>query len=670
MEHKFVGKWITDSEFYNLEPRNVFHRQLDALKLPCKEHRNRHILFRKKFCCKKPSQNATLYISADDYYKIYINGEFVAQGPAPAYHFSYNYNVIDVTSYLNEGENLIAVHTLYQGLINRVWQSGDNRHGLILDLTVDESTVISTDESFKTAVHSAYTETGTCGYETQFLEKYDTNASEVGFETLDFDDSCWENAKINLYSDYTLTSQKSAMLEFEKISPKEVKKGENKMVYDFGATYVGYLCVKAIGKKGDVITIRCAQELNDDGTIRYNLRANCIYEEQWVLGDGESVLDWFDFKSFRYAELVLPEGVEICEVYFNARHYPFALKTNLKPEFAENEDMQKIWNLCVNTQKYGVQEVIHDCMEREKGFYLGDGCYTALTHMILTGDDAMVRLLIDSAFATDFITDTLVTCMCCSFMQEIAEYPLILVYLVLWHYRLTGDKEYLAVNFEKVKKLLDAYKREYEQEFILRNLDKWCVVEWPDNYQQGYDVDILEGKVCEEAHVALNAYYIGAVKTANEMAKILGLEDYRDEEPLISAFMEKFYDTERCLFKDGENTTHITLVGNVFPYAFGICKDEKFNQSFVSLFNEMTIHSLSMFCTFPVLMGFAKNGRFDIIKEALLDDGAWKRILREDGTTTFEGWGKETKWNTSLFHLTMSYGATFMADIDLEKLFN
>ena len=43
-------------------------------------------------------------------------------------------------------------------------------------------------------------------------------------------------------------------------------------------------------------------------------------------------------------------------------------------------------------------------------------------------------------------------------------------------------------------------------------------------------------------------------------------------------------------------------------------------------------------------------------------------VLREDATTTFEGWGKDTKWNTSLFHLTMSYGALFMADIDLQKI--
>ena len=52
----------------------------------------------------------------------------------------------------------------------------------------------------------------------------------------------------------------------------------------------------------------------------------------------------------------------------------------------------------------------------------------------------------------------------------------------------------------------------------------------------------------------------------------------------------------------------------------------------------------------------------------MLDRGAWLRMLDEGATTTFEGWGKDTKWNTSLFHLTMSYGALFLADVDLEGL--
>ena len=148
MTHQFKGKWISDAELAALQPRNVFHRQLEPLQLDCSEHRNAHVLFRKRFTLDKPIGNARIFITADDYYMLYVNGTFVAQGPAPSYHFQYNYNEIDLTLYLVKGENVIAVHTLYQGLVNRVWQSGDHRHGLLCDTLVDGVCVACSDESF------------------------------------------------------------------------------------------------------------------------------------------------------------------------------------------------------------------------------------------------------------------------------------------------------------------------------------------------------------------------------------------------------------------------------------------------------------------------------------------------------------------------------------------
>ena len=666
--HIFAGKWITDNEFYRLKPRNVFHKQLEPVDLPCDEHRNRHILFRKNFVMSTSIENAKIYISADDYYKLYINGQFVGQGPAPSYHFQYNYNVIDVTSFLKEGKNTIAVHTFYQGLINRVWQSGDNRHGLILDLIADNRVVISSDETFKTKPHSGYTETGIAGYQTQFLEEYNSNSPEVGFERPEFDDSLWENAKLHEYSDHILAEQKTEMLVFEKISPISEEKNGNVVKIDFGSNYVGYLYMSVNGKKDSVITIRCGQELNEDGSVRFKLRANCRYEETWILKNGESILEQFDYKSFRYTELILPEGCNINELYMVARHYPFELKAEMKKEFQADEKLSRVWDLCVHTQKYGVQEIIQDCMEREKGFYVGDGCYTALTNMILTKDDSMVRKLIDDGFATSFITDGLVTCLDCSFMQEIAEYPLILISIVWWHYKLTGDIKYLKSNYPKVKNLLEYYRKEYEKSGLLCNLDKWCVVEWPRNYQDGYDVDIREGKVCEQAHVSINAYYIEAVKTANRIAMELDLSPYRDTKDLIEAFVNAFYDREKHLFKDGVGTNHISIVGNSFPFAFGLCPDDKCIENITNMFLERKISAVSFFCAFPALMGFVRYGMEQKIKTLMLDEGAWLRMLKEDATTTFEGWGKDVKWNTSLFHLTLSYGAVFLSDINLKNL--
>ena len=669
MEHKFQGKWISNETFANLRARNVFHRQLEKVSLDCSEHRNQHILFRKSFHIDRDFSFAKIYISADDYYKLYINGRFVAQGPSPSYHFQYNYNEIDISEFLVCGDNLIAVHTLYQGLINRVWQSGDLRHGLICDISVDHSVVLSSDESFKVREHSGYSEMGTCGYETQFLERYDSRSGEVDFEKVGFDDSDWSFAEECHFDDHTMAKQNSRMLEFERISPEKTSVNGNRIFYDFGANYVGYLSVRAKGSCGDAITVRCAQELNEDGTLRFHLRANCKYEEEWILSGREDVLDWFDYKAFRYAELEIPDSVEIKDVVFLVRHYPFDLKAQLKKEYTDSDDLRRIWNLCIHTQRYGVQEVIQDCMEREKGFYLGDGCYTALTNMILTKDDSMVRKLIDDAFSSSFITETLVTCMDCSFMQEIAEYPLIMVALVIWHYRMTSDVEYLRSNYPKVVRLLEAYRRDYEKEGLLRDLDKWCVVEWPKNFQHGYDVDIREGQVCKTAHISINAYYLYAIRIANAIAKVLDVEPYRDEEPLLSAFDKAFYDSEKNLFRDGENSDHISLVGNSFAYGFNLYPNAECKRNILKLIDEHGIDSLSFFCTFPMLMRFAKDGESDRMKAALLNEGAWKRMLKEDATTTFEGWGKDTKWNTSLFHLTMSYVALFLADVDLTLLF-
>ena len=669
MEHIFQGKWISNETFASLRARNVFHRQLDKVTLDCSQYRNQHILFRRKFQISGDFTSAKIYISADDYYKLYINGRFVAQGPAPAYHFQYNYNEIDISQYLVKGENVIAVHTLYQGLINRVWQSGDFRHGLVCDVALDGVVVLFSDESFMVKNHSGYTETGMCGYQTQFLEEYDSNASEAGFQNLDYDDSDWLQASFCRFDDHVLTLQKSRMLEFEKIEPKKIVRNGNRIFYDFGSNYVGYLCVTAKGDQGDIITIRCAQELNEDGNLRFQLRATCKYEENWRLSGKVDTLDWFDYKAFRYAELELPPSVQVLEVYLFIRRYPFTLNACLKKEYQSEPNLQRIWELCVNTQKYGVQEVIQDCMEREKGFYLGDGCYTALTNMLLTQDDSMVRKLIDDAFTSSFITDTLVTCINCSFMQEIAEFPLILVQLVLWHYRITNDVEYLKSNYEKIIRLLEAYRRDYEKNGLLRDLDKWCVVEWPKNFQHGYDVDIHEGETCKQAHVSINAYYLYAIRIANTMAGILQLPLYRDLNPLLSTFHQAFYNPKLGLFKDGEETEHTSLVGNSFVYAFDLCPDDACKNNILKLIDKNGIHSLSLFCTFPIFMRFAKDGEEVRLKRELLNSGAWVRMLNEDATTTFEGWGKETKWNTSLFHLTMSYAATFLTDAELQDIF-
>ena len=259
------------------------------------------------------------------------------------------------------------------------------------------------------------------------------------------------------------------------------------------------------------------------------------------------------------------------------------------------------------------------------------------------------------------------TCLDCAFMQEIAEYPLMMVYLILWHYRLTGDKAYLEKNFEKVKALLEVYRRDYEKDCILSHLDKWCVVEWPKNFQDGYAADVAEGRVSREAHISINAYYYRAISVVNKLCRLVGVEEYRNEKYLYDAIVEKFYDREAHMFVDGEEHRHISLIGNAFPYAFDMAPDEIFVKNFRQMLCEKGENSTSFFTTFPLLFKFTREQDYAQVDRYLLHEGTWRRMLREDATSTFEGWGKDCKWNTSLFHLTMSSAALFMADVDLKR---
>ena len=648
-------KWITIGEFLALEPQNVFHRQLDKEFTVDNSIQNRHVLFRKEFFLDGKPAKAILRFSADDYAKIYINGRFVVQGPGAGYVDHYLYQEMDVTEFLQAGRNVIAAHTYYQGFINRVWVSGDNRHGLICEITDGERTLLHSDETFKCAIHTAFSSAGATGYWTQFLERYDANAAEVGFERADFDDSSWADARLVPHPDYKLFLTPLQSLEFEDVAPASLQERGDCVQIDFGAIYVGYITFKAKGRAGDTIDIRFAQELND-GSARWHLRAYCNYREYFVLSGKTDELNEYDYKSFRYIELRMPKGVEVSDIRLVARHMPFELKKECR---YDDKWSRAIWDLCVRSLKYGVQEQIMDCMEREKGYYLGDGCYTMLTWCTLTDDFVPMLKFIDDFLRTSFINGGLVTCANCSFMQEIAEYPF-MMFVLLPVLVEKGYGDFVKERLPALKSILDYYRDAYALESgLLCNLDKWCVVEWPMNMQDGYDADVKEGKVCTALHNVINAWYIGAIKFYNRMAEQLGGEKFECA-GLEKAFIDCFYDWEKHLFKDSDVSSHISFPGNIYAWFLGIIPEEEFNAAAIQLVRERRLRAGMLFIVFPLFSVLRRLGEEELLHSLLTDENTWRAMLAQGATTTFEAWMKETKWNTSLFHLTLSCAAYFM----------
>ena len=76
---------------------------------------NQTIIARKSVQLDKPRQG-TMRITADSFYRLYVNGQWVADGPCRCWPEHFQYDVLDVSNYLRQGENRLEVIARYYGV--------------------------------------------------------------------------------------------------------------------------------------------------------------------------------------------------------------------------------------------------------------------------------------------------------------------------------------------------------------------------------------------------------------------------------------------------------------------------------------------------------------------------------------------------------------------------
>lgn len=640
------GGWMTVRSWAGVRPADVFRREGSDAPLPdTGAPRNVHVLVRGR--AELPPGKYTLRISADDYYHTWLDGAWLGQGPAPAPRGCAYYQEYPV-----EGGRAVtlAVHLYYQGLVNRVWNSGDGRLGLWAEFVRDGAAAARCDGLWRYQICAAYSGDVT-GYDTQFLEDFDSRRYPEGWERPDFDDGGWDRLAPAGWADYRLSPQPTANLwrgRVEAVSSRPVPGG---VLLDFGRERVGTLHAAAQGRAGQQLTLRFGEELDGAGRVRFELRCNCRYEESWTLADGISILHPFDYKAFRYVEVLGLDapGVELTQCWVWERHYP--MDEGLCALSCPQDQLEDIFAICKNAVRCGSQEAYLDCPSREKGQYLGDAVITARSQVWLTGNTDLLRKCVRDFMACARVTPALPAVAPGALIQEIADFSLLFPALPLTDYDFTGDRGFLGECYPAVEGIVRYFARYQRPDGLLENVSHgWNLVDWPENLRDGYDFPLTRPVVGEGCHNVINALWYACLLMKERMERELALPRTGESRRVGEAFRAAFWRDGPGLFADSEVSAHCSLHANLYPACFGLTPEGG-----ADAYERLLLTPGRVCGVFPMyfaLRGLGRLGRYDALYRLLTreDEHGWRNMLREGATACFEAWGKEQKWNTSLCH--------------------
>ncbi|MCQ2433592.1 MAG: alpha-L-rhamnosidase, partial [Clostridia bacterium] len=195
----------------------------------------------------------------------------------------------------------------------------------------------------------------------------------------------------------------------------------------------------------------------------------------------------------------------------------------------------------------------------------------------------------------------------------------------------------------------------------------WNLIDWPENLRDDYDFPATK-PIGPGAHNVMNAFWYGMQCDMEKIRAELGLPaDSSAAERTAKAFVNEFYDAEQKLFTDAKATKHTSTHSNLLPLFFGLDRfaGEGCRPVSGGFIRRKGVGCSGVSMSYFRLAGLKKAGEDEAVDELLHSPAGWLNMLREGATTTYEAWGRDQKWNTSLFHPWATAPILIMADKNL-----
>ena len=241
-------------------------------------------LFRKKIeiLNVKDITKVQLYITGLGFYEVHLNGANITKGYLAPYRSNHDdfvyYDCYDVTDFVYETKNVLAV-VLGNGFQNPIVSNwGFNkavwRGAPILSFCLEieysngEKQVIVSNEQTKTA------DSPIVFNDLHFGEYYDARLELNDWDSIEFDDSNWDNAEKapNPHGELRLCNVEPIVQRAE-LKPVSISKYEDGYIYDFGVNDAGVCKLLIDGEEGQKILLQHFEKIVD-GKPFFN-KAHC-----------------------------------------------------------------------------------------------------------------------------------------------------------------------------------------------------------------------------------------------------------------------------------------------------------------------------------------------------------------------------------------------------------
>lgn len=632
-------------------------------------------LFRNEFELEEVPGEFKVYVSADNRYRLFVNGTEVSFGPARGSLEYWRYETLDISSYVKKGINIIAAEVFNLGPMRPAAQFS-NVTAFIFQAEILSEKLNTGLGPWKVTKNQAYYARPVTS--DMVLGKYFVagpcdsivaTSYPFGWETKEFMDNDWHKPRVVQKgsgrgymhgSPWMLVPRNIPMMEQKTVKFSSIGRQSEGLDFDKVIKGVGKITIPSNSKMSILIDQKELSmgfpELIVSGGLGAKIKATyseALFDESKDKGnrneiDGKKIYGYSDIfvpngemdrmfrplwiRTFRFIQLdieTFEKPLTINDYYFKFTAYPFEEKGMFA---SDNEHLKNIWKVGWQTARLCAMETYMDCPYWEQLQYLGDTRIQSLISLYVAGDDRLMRNALLTADRSR-MPDGLTMARGPTFVPQITPpFSLYWVDMVHDYYMHRDDPEFVKQFLPGIEAVLGWFERRMDENGMLGPLDWFNFSDWTTGFPCGAPAGVDDGN---SALISLNFAY--ALSRSSELFAYFGEFQksihYKNlSESITKSVYALCFDKERGLLADTPLKENYSQHTNIWGILTATFSEDQVKPVMKKILEEDSLIQTTIYFKFYLFEALKKAGMADLYIDQL---SPWYDML-DEGLTTFE----------------------------------